>query len=135
MYALLSNNVRTPRSPFHRPYLIILCVAVLILAVALGVTVVVTAALHLRGRRRCCWKGEYSVRSCTHIARWQFQATVLMPSTYCKKPSGLAKGGCRINCYTLIGDVKLQDVETKEVATVEFRSRRESKEEEEVIQV
>ena len=30
---------------------------------------------------------------------------------------------------------KLQDVETKEVATVEFRSRRESKEEEEVIQV
>ena len=45
------------------------------------------------------------------------------------------RGGCRINCYTLIGDVKLQDVETKEVATVEFRSRRESKVEEEVIQV
>ena len=40
-----------------------------------------------------------------------------------------------INCSTLIGNGKLQDVETKEVATVEFRSRRESKEEEEVIQV
>ena len=47
--------------PFYSPYLIILCVAVLILAVALGVTVVSTAAFHLKDRRRCCWKGEYTV--------------------------------------------------------------------------
>ena len=119
--------------PFHRSYLIILCVSVLVLAVALGVTVVVTAAVHLRDRRRCCWKGEYSVSKLHTHCLMRYHGN-FRPSTNYKNVSGCLRLMVGFgNKFYYLG--KLQDVETKEVATVEFRSRRESKEEEEVIQV